>query len=224
MDQGGRVRIGRIGSHASLAFVVASCRNRAVEGSKMKYGAEIVGVGLAAFLALMGAAFAADDLFRAHMWVLFFVLVGCDPGHVAQHQLCACRRTRRRPFALSGRADPLRRDRHHVLGRGRASRRRGRRPAAFLSRSQYRALVQLWPDAAAAHLGGHLRVRRQRADCHLLLRRPAHLARAPVRRRSRLVRVLGLPALHRHGGHRLSARHHPEPANMPSRNGMSICG
>ena len=36
-------------------------------------------------------------------------------------------------------------------------------------------------------------------------------ARPPVRRRSRLVRVLGLPAVHRHGGDRLSARHHPEP-------------
>ncbi|MGI6852418.1 cytochrome-c oxidase, cbb3-type subunit I [Mesorhizobium sp. 1B3] len=41
----------------------------------MKYGAEIVGVGLAAFFALLGAAFAADDLFRAHMWVLFFALI-----------------------------------------------------------------------------------------------------------------------------------------------------
>jgi hypothetical protein len=44
-----------------------------------------------------------------------------------------------------------------------------------------------------------------------LLRRAAHLPRAPVRRRSRLVRVLGLPALHRHGGDRLSAGHHPGP-------------
>src|SRR4051812_48827533 len=41
----------------------------------MKHAAEIVGVGLAALLALMGVAFAADDPFRAHMWVLFFVLV-----------------------------------------------------------------------------------------------------------------------------------------------------
>jgi cytochrome c oxidase cbb3-type subunit 1 len=40
----------------------------------MKYGAEIVFISLAAFFALLGAAFAADDLFRAHMWVLFFVL------------------------------------------------------------------------------------------------------------------------------------------------------
>ena len=40
----------------------------------MKYGAEIVVVSLGAFLALLGAGFAADDLFRSHMWVLFFVL------------------------------------------------------------------------------------------------------------------------------------------------------
>ena len=40
----------------------------------MKYGTEIVLIGLAAFLAMLGAAFAADDPFRAHMWVLTFVL------------------------------------------------------------------------------------------------------------------------------------------------------
>ncbi|MDH6233699.1 cytochrome c oxidase cbb3-type subunit 1 [Mesorhizobium soli] len=40
----------------------------------MKFGVEIVGVTAAAFLALLGAAFAGDDLFRAHMWVLFFAL------------------------------------------------------------------------------------------------------------------------------------------------------
>jgi cytochrome c oxidase cbb3-type subunit 1 len=41
----------------------------------MKFAAEIFGVGLFAFVALMGAAFAADDLFQQHMWVLFFTLV-----------------------------------------------------------------------------------------------------------------------------------------------------
>ncbi|MEP9399631.1 cytochrome-c oxidase, cbb3-type subunit I [Mesorhizobium sp. KR2-14] len=40
----------------------------------MKFGVEIIGVTVAAFLALLGAAFAGDDLFRAHMWVLFFAL------------------------------------------------------------------------------------------------------------------------------------------------------
>ncbi len=40
----------------------------------MKYGAEIIGVGFATFLALLAAAFAADEPFAKHMWVLFFVL------------------------------------------------------------------------------------------------------------------------------------------------------
>ncbi len=42
----------------------------------MKHTVEIVGVSLAAFLALVGAALAADSLFQAHMWVLFFALAG----------------------------------------------------------------------------------------------------------------------------------------------------
>src|SRR5688572_7955910 len=42
----------------------------------MRYGAEIAAIGLFAFVALMGAAFAADEPFRQHMWVLFFVLAG----------------------------------------------------------------------------------------------------------------------------------------------------
>ena len=46
----------------------------------MRYGTEIVIVGLGAFLATLGAAFAVDDLFRAHMWVLFFVLAGSTAG------------------------------------------------------------------------------------------------------------------------------------------------
>ena len=36
--------------------------------------------------------------------------------------------------------------------------------------------------------------------------------------------LLGLQHFHRAGGHRLSAGHHPERANMPSRNGMPISG
>src|SRR4051812_45498927 len=42
----------------------------------MKHGTAIVVLGLGAFLAMLGAAFAADDPFRAHMWVLFYVLAG----------------------------------------------------------------------------------------------------------------------------------------------------
>ena len=41
----------------------------------MKYAFETIAVGIAAFLALLGVAFAKDDLFQAHMWVLFFVLL-----------------------------------------------------------------------------------------------------------------------------------------------------
>jgi cytochrome c oxidase cbb3-type subunit 1 len=41
----------------------------------MKYAFETIAVGIFAFLALLGVAFAKDDLFAAHMWVLFFVLL-----------------------------------------------------------------------------------------------------------------------------------------------------
>jgi cytochrome c oxidase cbb3-type subunit 1 len=41
----------------------------------MKFAAEITGVGLFAFIALLGAAFAVDNQFQQHMWVLFFTLV-----------------------------------------------------------------------------------------------------------------------------------------------------
>ncbi len=42
----------------------------------MKYPTETIIVGLAAFLALLGAGFAEDAPFQAHMWVLFFALAG----------------------------------------------------------------------------------------------------------------------------------------------------
>ena len=41
----------------------------------MKYAFETIAVGIGAFLALLGVAFAKDDLFEAHMWVLFVVLL-----------------------------------------------------------------------------------------------------------------------------------------------------
>ncbi|MGF7008188.1 cytochrome-c oxidase, cbb3-type subunit I [Aminobacter sp. BE322] len=40
----------------------------------MKYATEIILLAVAAFAALLGAAFAQDNLFAAHMWVLFFAL------------------------------------------------------------------------------------------------------------------------------------------------------
>ncbi len=85
-------------------------------------------------------------------------------------------------------------------------------------------LDQFWPAAAAAHLGGDLRVRRQCADRHQFLCRAAHLPRAACGRLVALVRVLGLPALHCAGRHGLSARHHRKAANTPSRPGTPISG
>ena len=63
-------------------------------------------------------------------------------------------------------------------------------------------------SAAAAHVGRDLRLRRQCAARHLLLRRAAHVPRATSRPLGALVRDLGLPALHRRRRHRLPARHH----------------
>jgi cytochrome c oxidase cbb3-type subunit I len=40
----------------------------------MKYPVETIAVSLAALLALLGAAFARDDVFQTHMWVAFFAL------------------------------------------------------------------------------------------------------------------------------------------------------
>ena len=42
----------------------------------MKYGSSTLTLAAGAFVAFLGAAFAQDDLFQAHMWVLFFVLLG----------------------------------------------------------------------------------------------------------------------------------------------------
>ncbi|WP_087005470.1 cytochrome-c oxidase, cbb3-type subunit I [Rhizobium sullae] len=42
----------------------------------MNYMTETVAIAAFAFFALLGAAFAHDHLFAAHMWVLFFVLMG----------------------------------------------------------------------------------------------------------------------------------------------------
>ena len=85
------------------------------------------------------------------------------------------------------------------------------RLAARLSRAEPRPAVdQLRAAAAAAHLGRDLRLRRQRAARHLVLRRAAHLPRAPRRPLGALVRGVGLPALHRRCRHRLPARHHAE--------------
>ena len=41
----------------------------------MKYVTDTIVLAVGAFIALLGAAFAQDRLFEAHMWVLFFVLL-----------------------------------------------------------------------------------------------------------------------------------------------------
>ncbi len=42
----------------------------------MNFATETIALGIAAFLALLGAGFAQDSPFQAHMWILFFVLTG----------------------------------------------------------------------------------------------------------------------------------------------------
>ena len=97
-----------------------------------------------------------------------------------------------------------------VLGHRRLHRRALDRARARLSGAQFRPAVAIVrPHAAAAHLGGDLRLRRQRADRDLVLCRAAHLPRAHGRRHRALVRRARLQLLHRHRRHRLSARHHP---------------
>ena len=99
--------------------------------------------------------------------------------------------------------------RWRVLGGRRLQRRRLYRARTGISGAEFRsAMDQLRPPAAAAHLGGHLRLRRQRADRHVVLCRAAHLPRAARRRSGALVRRARLQFLHRHRRHRLSARHH----------------
>jgi len=44
----------------------------------MKNAAQVIAVAAAAILALFGAAFGRDELFQAHAWILFFVLVAAS--------------------------------------------------------------------------------------------------------------------------------------------------
>ncbi len=111
---------------------------------------------------------------------------------------------------LHGRRDPRGSDRHHLLGRGGLpGRHLHRLPAGLPGAEPGPALDHLRPAAAAAHLGGDLRLRRQRAARDLVLRGAADLPGAAGRQSGAVVRVLGLSAVHRAGGDRLSARHHP---------------
>ena len=124
-----------------------------------------------------------------------------------------------RPFSRPIAGPPICRGCHprgggpdHVLGhRGFHGRRRHRRPAGVAAAQLRQRVPHLRPPAAAAHVGGDLRLRRHGADRHRLPCRAAHLPRPAVRRRAaRLVRAAGLPVLHRDRRHRLPAGHHPE--------------
>ena len=105
--------------------------------------------------------------------------------------------------------DQIRFRRRDVLGHRRFYGRAHHRLPACLARAQSRsALDHLRPAAAAAYLGGDLRVRRQRADRDLVLRRAEDLPHAPRRRSRAVVRRARLQFLHPDRRHRLSARRH----------------
>ena len=78
-----------------------------------------------------------------------------------------------------------------------------------LPRAQSRpAMDQLRPHQAAPHLGGHLRLRRQRPDREFILCRATDEPRPPRGVPRAVVRRPRLQLLHRHRRHRLPPRHH----------------
>ena len=69
--------------------------------------------------------------------------------------------------------------------------------ATLLAGAEFRrAVVQLWPLAAAAHQRGDFRLWRLRAVGDLILRRAAHLPCSTFRRQTGRVRLLGLAGRH----------------------------
>ena len=67
---------------------------------------------------------------------------------------------------------------HGLGGRRHVPRRLGRMPARLAGPDLRRGVGELRPAAARPYQRGHLRLRRQRADRHLLPRSPAHVAGA----------------------------------------------
>ena len=106
-------------------------------------------------------------------------------------------------------ASQVRYGRRHVLGNRRLHGRAVGGTRVGFSRPQFRfALVFIRPDPAAPHICGDLRVRRQCASRHLVLRCATHLPRTARRRDCAMVRRAWLQFFHCHCRHRLSARHH----------------
>ena len=149
----------------------------------------------------------------------------CDHQPLLRAPGRACAADDRRQAQLQHGPGQVRDRRRRVLGHRRLHRRALHRLRAGVSVPQSRsALDQLRPPAAAAHLGGDLRLRRQCADRHLVLCRAAHLPRAAGRRSWR--RGSSCSAT-------IFSSSSPAPAicsasrsrrNMPSRNGTPICG
>ena len=126
---------------------------------------------------------------------------------------------------LHGRPDQGRHDRRRVLGHRRLRRRRLHRLAAGLSRAEPRpALDQLRPPAPAAHLGGDLRLRRQRAARHLVLCRAAHLPRAPAPAAGRPGSCSGATSSSSSSPAPATCSASPRARNTPSPSGTPTCG
>ena len=152
------------------------------------------------------------------------LLAGADRRGWRHRAVVAGRRRAWRPIPdrIPGWADQGRDDRGRHLGhRGLRGRRRAGM-AAGVPGAQFRSAVdQLRAPQAAAYVGGDLRIRRQCADRHVVLRRAAHMPRPPRRPLVAVVRGVGLPAVHRDRRHRLSARRH---AGQGVRRAGMVCG
>ncbi len=172
----------------------------------------VVVLAAIAFLCLFIAAKTIEPAYAFHMWLAVAACCRRHLHHLPALQCAHRQRTRsardRRQAQLQFRARKIRFARRLVLGLRGHGGGHLHRLRARLSRAQHRPLVQLRTPASAAHFGGDLRVRRQRAAGDLVLCRAAHLPRAARRRSRAVVRGARLQLLHRDRRHGLSARHH----------------
>ena len=131
----------------------------------------------------------------------------CDRKPVFRPPGSAAAAGNQRPAQLQYGPDQIRGGDVGILGYRRICGRAADRSAARVARAQLRsAMDQLWPAAAAAYVGGHLCLWRQRPDRDLVLRRSEDLPRASGGRPRALVRRHRLQFLHPGRGHRLPAR------------------
>ncbi len=179
-------------------------------------------------LALVGAAKAQDTAFAFHAYLTAAASVAVVFGtfnHYFDRPADAAGEGNRRSAQLQLRTDQGRRDLRDVLGHRRISGRPVGRAGTRVAGAQLRpAVVQFRPHPPAAHLGGDLRVRRQRADRDVLLCRAEDLPGAARRRARALVRRAGLQLLHPDRRAPAICSASPSRRNMPSRNGTPTCG